>query len=75
MLNLTVEIESEEDGRWLAEVIELPGAMAYGDSPARAVASAKAVALRTLADQIEHGELPSHSLDSLRFEEREPVAF
>jgi len=60
-----VEIEQETDGRWLAEVIELPGAMAYGHSREEALAKAKALALRVIADRLEHGEtgpdLPSIS--------------
>jgi predicted RNase H-like HicB family nuclease len=51
-----VEAERETDGRWLAEVVELPGAMAYGETQDAAVAGAKAVALHIIADRIEHGE-------------------
>ena len=54
---LTVEIEHEEDGRWLADVPALPGVLAYGASDAEARAKAEALALRVLADRIEHGEL------------------
>ncbi len=53
---LAVEIEQEEDGRWIAAVPELPGVMAYGESRAEAVARAEALALRVLADRLEHGE-------------------
>ena len=53
---LTVEIEQESDGRWIAEVLELPGVMAYGGSEEEAVAKAKALALRVVADRLEHGE-------------------
>jgi len=52
----TVEYEQEEDGRWLAEVIELPGVLTYGAIPAEATAKAKALALRVVADKLEHGE-------------------
>ena len=55
-MTLAIEYEQEEDGRWLAEVLELPGVMAYGATLAEAVARTKALALRILADQIEHGE-------------------
>ena len=51
-----VEIEREEDGRWLAEVAELPGCMAYGATAEEALARAQALALRVLDDRIEHGE-------------------
>jgi len=53
---MTIEIEREADGRWLAEVMEVPGAMAYGDSRERAAAHAKALALRVIADRLDHGE-------------------
>ena len=53
---MKIEIEREADGRWLAEVPDLPGAMAYGPTRAAAIASVKALALRVLADRLEHGE-------------------
>ena len=55
-MHLNVEIEQEEDGRWLAEVPELPGALAYGESRDQAVARVEALALRVLADRLEHAE-------------------
>lgn len=51
-----VEIESEEDGRWIAEVVALPGVMAYGATREEALAKAEVLALRVLADRLEHGE-------------------
>jgi predicted RNase H-like HicB family nuclease len=57
-MSYLVEIEQEEDGRFLAEVIDLPGVMAYGDSHETALAHAQALALRVLADRLEHGEGP-----------------
>jgi predicted RNase H-like HicB family nuclease len=53
---LTIEIERETDGRWLAEVPALPGVLAYGASRAEARTKATALALRVIADRIEHGE-------------------
>jgi predicted RNase H-like HicB family nuclease len=53
---LQVEVDREEDGRWIAEVVELPGVMAYGQSRDEAVERAKALSLRVLADRLEHGE-------------------
>ena len=53
---LTVEIEQEEDGRWIAEVLELAGVMAYGSTAQEAIAKAKELALRVVADRLEHGE-------------------
>ena len=55
-MNLTFEVEIEEDGRWIAEVPELPGVLAYGDTQEAAMAKAEALALRVLADRIENGE-------------------
>jgi predicted RNase H-like HicB family nuclease len=55
-MTFTIEYEQEEDGRWLAEVIELPGVLAYGQTREEAIARAKALGLRVLADRIEHGE-------------------
>ncbi len=55
-MKFTVEYEQETDGRWLAEVKELPGALAYGETPEQAVAHAQALALRVVADRLEHGE-------------------
>jgi predicted RNase H-like HicB family nuclease len=53
---LKVELEQEADGRWLAEVIELPGVLAYGNTREEALAKAEALALRVIADRLEHGE-------------------
>lgn len=55
-MNFTVEYEEEEDGRWLAEVKELPGVLTYGVDPDDAVAHVQALALRVIADQLENGE-------------------
>lgn len=55
-MNLTIETEQEEDGRWIAEVPELSGVLAYGDTRDEAMAKAETLALRVLAEQIEHGE-------------------
>jgi predicted RNase H-like HicB family nuclease len=55
-VNLTLQCEREDDGRWLAEVAALPGVLAYGDSANEAMAKAEVLALRVLADRLEHGE-------------------
>ena len=55
-MNLTFETELETDGRWIAEVPELPGVMAYGDTEQNAMANAEALALRALAERIENNE-------------------
>jgi predicted RNase H-like HicB family nuclease len=51
-----IETEQEEDGRWIAEVAELPGVLAYGQSRDEAVRKAQALSLRVLAERLEHGE-------------------
>ncbi len=53
---MKIEIEREEDGRWIAEIPDLPGAMVYGDSRNEVISKAEALALRVLADRLEHGE-------------------
>ena len=55
-MTFTVEYEREDDGRWLAEVIELPGVIAYGQTSDEAIAKAQALALRVLADRLENGD-------------------
>jgi len=52
----TVEVEQETDGRWIAEVPELPGVLTYGASREEAITRAQALSLRVLADRLEHGE-------------------
>jgi len=51
-----IELEQEEDGRWLAEVPDLPGVMAYGPTREDAVRKAQSLSLHVLADRLEHGE-------------------
>ena len=55
-MTFTVEYEREDDSRWLAEVIELPGVLAYGQTSDEAIAKAQALALRVLADRLENGD-------------------
>jgi len=55
-MNFTLDCEQEVDGRWIAEVPELPGVIAYGSSPAAAMAKAEVLALRVIADRLENGE-------------------
>jgi predicted RNase H-like HicB family nuclease len=55
-INLTFDTECEADGRWIAEVPELPGVLVYGVTEGEAVANAESLARRVLADRIEHGE-------------------
>ena len=55
-MKFSIECEQEEDGRWLAEVPELPGVLAYGTTAEEAMAKAQVLALRALAERLEHGE-------------------
>jgi len=63
-MTFAVEVEREDDGRWIAEIVALPGAMSYGSTREQAVAKAQALALRILADRLEHGE-PLPELDNV----------
>jgi predicted RNase H-like HicB family nuclease len=56
MSDFTMEIERETDGRWITEIPELPGVLAYGATREESLAKAKALAFRVLADRLEHGE-------------------
>jgi predicted RNase H-like HicB family nuclease len=62
-----IELEREEDGRWIAEVTDLPGVLAYGPTRDQALASVQALALRVLADRIEHGEALPEKLLNVSF--------
>ena len=52
-------MDREEDGRWIADVLELPGVMCYGESREEAIVNAEMLAIEVIADRIAHGELPS----------------
>jgi predicted RNase H-like HicB family nuclease len=58
-----IEIELEDDGRWLAEVPDLSGVMAYGQDRDEAVARVQALALRVIAERLEHREAPAEFLN------------
>lgn len=62
-----IETEQEDDGRWLAEVLELPGVMAYGATRGEALAAVQALALRVLAERVERGEQPATEPLVVRF--------
>ena len=70
-MKLTVELQREVDGRWIAEVTALPGVLAYGDTRELALAAAEALALRVLADRLEHGETAPEQL-SVSFDSAAP---
>ncbi|HWD00453.1 MAG TPA: hypothetical protein VG456_27035 [Candidatus Sulfopaludibacter sp.] len=60
-MKLTIRLLREADGRWIADVVELPGVIAYGATTEEAALKAKALALRVIAEEIEHGEMKSDS--------------
>lgn len=62
-MHFYIEIEREDDGRWMAEVPGLPGVMTYGHDRSDAVAKVQALALRVLADRLEHGEALAEPLN------------
>ncbi len=62
-MHFNIECEREEDGRWLAEVIGLPGVLAYGATRDQAIAKAESLGLRVIADRIDHGEAAPKSLN------------
>jgi len=55
-MDFTIDCEQEEDGRWLAEVPQLPGCLAYGSTAEEAMSKAEVLALRALAERLEDGE-------------------
>jgi predicted RNase H-like HicB family nuclease len=61
-VDFSIECEREDDGRWLAEVPQLPGVLAYGATADEAMARAEVLALRVLAERLEHGESRPHSI-------------
>jgi predicted RNase H-like HicB family nuclease len=61
-VKLTIDLDREEDGRWIAEALELPGVMTYGKTREEAISNAERLAIEVIADRITHGELPSSAL-------------
>lgn len=67
-MNLAIELDQEEDGRWIAEIDELDGVLVYGDTKDEAIKNVKTLALRVIADRLENGEsLPQH-IENLIFQ-------
>jgi predicted RNase H-like HicB family nuclease len=66
-MTLTIEFEHETDGRWIAEVPQLPGVLVYGETQAKAAQLARALAFRVLADQIEAGDVDAVAVASVSF--------
>lgn len=66
ILTLTIELEQEEDGRWIAEVMDFPGVMAFGQNREEAFTRVQAIAFQVLADRLEHGELAGETTISFQ---------
>ncbi|MDB9535971.1 type II toxin-antitoxin system HicB family antitoxin [Dolichospermum planctonicum CS-1226] len=64
--HFTIEVEQEEDGRWIAEILEIPGVLSYGLTQQQAISNVQALALRVIADKLEQGEM-NLGLKSLTF--------
>ena len=61
-MNLTIELDREDDGRWIAEVPEIPGVMCYGNTREEAIGNAERLAIEVIEDRIANGEMPPASL-------------
>ena len=66
IVDLSIELDREDDGRWIAEALELPGVMTYGSTREEAISNTEKLAIEVIADRITHGELP-HSALSVSF--------
>ena len=60
---LHIELDREDDGRWIAEALELPGVMAYGETREEAISNTERLAIEVIADRIKHAELPPSALN------------
>jgi predicted RNase H-like HicB family nuclease len=62
-VQLSIEIDREDDGRWIAEALELPGVMMYGATREEAISNTERLAIEVIADRIQHGELPASAFN------------
>ena len=62
-MTVSIELDHEDDGRWIAEALELPGVMAYGETREDAISITERLAIEVIADRIKHGELPASALN------------
>jgi predicted RNase H-like HicB family nuclease len=67
-MNLAIDLEQEDDGRWIAEIDELDGVLVYGETREDAIKKVKTLALRVVADRLENGESLPQQVESLIFE-------
>jgi predicted RNase H-like HicB family nuclease len=61
-VKLTIDLDRDEDARWIAEALEVPGVMCYGQTSGEAISNTERMAIEVIADRIAHGELPSSAL-------------
>jgi predicted RNase H-like HicB family nuclease len=61
-VRVSIELDKEDDGRWIAEALELPGVMAYGETREEAISNTERLAIEVIADRIKHDELPASAL-------------
>ncbi len=73
-VKLTIELDREEDGRWIAEALEIPGVMCCGQTRDDAVSNTERLAIEVIADRIAHHELPSSALNVSFFVPDEQLA-
>jgi hypothetical protein len=64
--HFTIETEQEDDNRWIAEILEISGVLVYGNTEQQSITKAQALALRVIADKLEHGEM-AFGLTSFEF--------
>ena len=62
-VTLTIELDREEDGRWIGEALELPGVLCYGDTREQAISNTERLAIEVIADRVAHGEMPESSFN------------
>lgn len=67
-MNLAIDLEQEDDGRWIAEIDDLNGVLVYGETREDAIRKVKTLALRVIADRLENGESLPHQIESVLFE-------
>jgi predicted RNase H-like HicB family nuclease len=62
-VKLTIELDHEEDGRWIADALELPGVMRYSQTREETISKVELLAIEVIADRVAHGELPPSALE------------
>ena len=62
-MHVSIELDREDDGRWIAEALELPGVMTYGETREEAISNTERLAIEVIADRVKHGELPVSGLN------------